>query len=331
MKRLAFALLLAAFSPALAGAQEVTVKLGTLAPVGSSWHNLLLEMGEKWSAASGGKVKLKVYAGGSLGNEGDMIRKIGVGFLNAASVTVVGMHDITPEPQSISTPMMIMSNDEFDYVMPRVQPRFEQALEKKGFVVLNWGQVGFVRIFCTKAYQSPAEMKDGKIFAWDGDPASVEAWKAGGFHPVVLSSHDIVPSLQTGMITCVPDPPLYVFTARMFEKANKMMDVNWGLLVGATIVRKDQWEKIPADVRPKLLEIARDAGKKTEVEVRRMNEEAVETMKKQGLEVVKPASLLPWQKSAEDAWKVVRGGVVPAEAFDAVLKYRDEYRAGKKG
>ena len=56
MNRLALALLLAATS---ASAQTVRIKLGTLAPQGSTWHQLLLEMAQKWSQASNGQVELK--------------------------------------------------------------------------------------------------------------------------------------------------------------------------------------------------------------------------------------------------------------------------------
>jgi TRAP-type C4-dicarboxylate transport system substrate-binding protein len=172
-------------------------------------------------------------------------------------------------------------------------------------------------------------MSDAKMFAWDGDPASVEAWKAAGFRPVVLSSTDIVPSLQTGMINCVANVPLYVLTARLFERAPNMMDVNWGFLVGATVIKKDAWEKVPADLRPKLLAIARELGNKVDAEVKRLNDDAVVAMKKQGLNVV-ATDPVAWRTAAEKAWPVVRGGVVPAEFFDQVVKARDEYRRTKK-
>jgi TRAP-type C4-dicarboxylate transport system substrate-binding protein len=314
-----------------AGAQaDVTIKLGTLAPNGSTWHNLLKEMGEKWAEASGGQVKLKIYAGGTLGNEGDMVRKMAVGQLQSAAITSVGMHEIIKEPQTLSVPMMIDSDAEFDYVLPKVQGRLESLFEKKGYVVLTWGQVGYSRFFCTKPYQTPAEMADAKIFAWEGDPASVEAWKAAGFRPVVLSSTDMLTSLQTGMIDCITNPPLYTFTARLFEKAKHMVDVNWGLLIGATIVKKKDWEKIPADTRAKLLAIAREVGQRTDVEVRKMNAEALETMKKQGLNAVKPADVGAWRKAAESAWPAIRGKVVPADFFDEVKRLRDAYRGQAK-
>lgn len=324
-KLLALALLAA---PAAFADETVTIKLATLAPQGSTWHSLLKELGEKWSEASGGKVKLKIFAGGTQGSEGDMVRKLGVGQLQAASITNVGMHDIVAEPMIFSSPGMVNETD-FRAVFPRVEEQLNKRFEEKGFVVLHWAEVGNVYIFCDKPYKTPEEASAAKFFAWDGDQGAIEAFKLVGFRPVVLASVDIVPSLQTGMITCVSQAPAYVLTARLFEKANKMIDFPWSYLVGATVVKKDTWDKVPADLRPKLIALAREIGAKVDADAKRLNEDAVKAMQKQGLEVVKvdPA---PWQKAAEKAWPAVRGKVVPAEFFDQVVKVRDEARRGKK-
>jgi TRAP-type C4-dicarboxylate transport system substrate-binding protein len=320
----AAALVLAASA---ASAQEVTVKLGTLAPNGSTWHKLLQEMAEKWGQASNGKVKLRIYAGGAQGSEGDMVRKMGVGQLQAASITNIGMHDVVKEPQALSVPGMIASAAEFEAVFPQVEGKLTAMVEEKGYVPIQWSQVGPIRIFCDEPFKTPAQISEAKMFAWDGDPGSVEAWKAAGFRPVVLSSTDMIPSLQTGMIDCFANAPLYVLTARLFERAGNMLDVSWGYLFGATLVRKDTWEKIPADVRPKLLQIARDLGKKVDAEVKRSNDEAIAAMKKQGLNVV-AVNQAEFLAAAEKAWPVVRGRVVPVAFFDEVVKARDAARKG---
>jgi len=312
-----------------AHAQEVQVKLGTLAPVGSSWHELLKELAERWAQASGGKVKLRVYAGGSQGNEGEMIRKMAVGQLQGAAVTSVGLHDIAKEPQALATPLMFDTPDEVQAALAKLEPKLDALLEKKGYVALTWGVIGSLKLFCTKPYGTPAEIEGAKIFVWEGDPGSVQAWKAAGFTPVVLSSTDVVTSLQTGMISCIPNVPIYVLTARLFEKAPYMIDVSWGWLVGATVVRKDAWEKIPADLRPKLAEIARELGKRVDAEVLRLNTDAVAAMKKQGLNVVE-VDPVPWRKLAEQSWPVVRGKVVPEAFFDEVKAVRDANRAASR-
>jgi len=324
VKKLLLAALVAALAPAAEA--QVTIKLGTLAPAGSTWHELLKEMGQKWEAASGGQVKLRVYAGGAQGSEGEMVRKMGIGQLQAASITNVGMHDVVPEPQTLSVPMMFADEPEMECAFDKVRPRIEAAFDKKGFRVLHWSRVGAMSLFCNAPFRTPAEMANAKIFAWEGDPKSVEAWRAAGFRPVVLSSTDIVPSLQTGMIDCVTNVPLYVLTSRLFEKANRMVDLPWGWILGATLVRKDAWEKVSPEVRVKLQDIALDLGRKVDAEVRRLNADAVTAMKKQGLQVISvdPA---PWRAAMEKSWPIVRGGVVPAEFFDEVKAARDACRA----
>src|SRR3954451_14603879 len=198
MNRLAFALSLSLATAA--SAQAVRVKLGTMAPQGSTWHQLLQEMAQDFSKASGGKVELKIYAGGTQGNEGEMIRKISIGQMQAASMTAVGLHEITTEPQAEDVPFMIDSYEEYDYVHEKVRVKLEETLAKKGYQVLQWGEVGFVYLFSTQPYRTPEDFGKGKVFTWNGDPGAEAAWKAAGFRPVVLSSTDLIPALSSGMI-----------------------------------------------------------------------------------------------------------------------------------
>jgi TRAP-type C4-dicarboxylate transport system substrate-binding protein len=310
---------------------QVTIKLGTLAPAGSTWHEILKELAQRWEQASGGQVKLRVYAGGTQGSEGDMVRKMGIGQLQAASISNVGMHDILPEPQMFSLPMFFNDEADVECTFGKMRGRVEAAFDAKDYVVLQWSRIGAMSMFCDKPFRTPAEMDaaNAKVFAWEGDPKSVEAWRAAGFRPVVLSSTDVVPSLQTGMINCITNVPLYILTTRLFEKADNMVDLPWGYIYGATIVRKDTWEKIAPDLRARLKAIAVELGVKVDAEVRRLNVDAVTAMKKQGLQVVS-VDARPWRAMMEKSWPVVRGGVVPAAWFDEVKAARDQCRAARK-
>ena len=320
MKKLLLAALLAALAPAARA--QVVIKLGTLAPQGSTWHELLKEMAQRWEQVSNGQVKLRIYAGGAQGSEGDMVRKLGIGQLQAAAISNVGMHDVIPEPQGLSVPFMFRDEAQMECAFDKVRPQVETTLDRRGLVAIQWSKVGAIHLFCDSPHKSPADMRDAKIWAWEGDPKSVEAFRVAGLKPVVLSSSDIVPSLQTGMIDCVPNVPLYVLTARLFERANYMMDLPWSYMIGATIVRKDTWERIPADLRPKLLAVAKELGQKVDAEVKRLNADAVTAMGKQGLTVV-PGDAAAWRTAMEKTWPVVRGGVVPADFFDQVKAARD--------
>ncbi|MGC3997165.1 MAG: TRAP transporter substrate-binding protein DctP [Anaeromyxobacter sp.] len=241
MKKLALAALIAALCPAAQA--QVTVKLGTLAPQGSTWHDLLREMGQRWEQASGGQVKLRIYPGGAQGSEGEMVRKMGIGQLQAASISNVGMHDVIPEPQGLSVPFLFDDEAQMECAFDKVRPQIEAALDKRGLVAIQWSKIGAIHLFCNQPHRAPSDTASAKIWAWEGDPKSVEAFRLAGLKPVVLSSSDIVPSLQTGMIDCVPNVPLYVLTTRLYDKAPYMMDTPWSYMIGATLVRKDTWER----------------------------------------------------------------------------------------
>ena len=325
-------LALASFPARSLAADTVTVKLGTLAPDGSPWHLLLKEMAEKWSAESGGKVKLKIFPGGIQGNEGDMIRKMRVGQLQAGSVTIIGLRDIDSAPQALGAPGLITTDEELAYVYEKLAPTWEKAFEAKGFKVLSWGDTGWAYVFSKREARTPKEMAGLKIFAWNGDPGATEAWKEVGFQPVVISSTDILPSLSTGMIEGFSTTPIMAMTARWYEQAKFMPDARWGRLAGATIITKEAWDKIPAELQPKLLAIAHTIGAKINTEVTKMGADSINVMKKNGLKVLEltDAERAEWQKAAEKTWAVIGTKVVTPAQFDAVKKARDEYRAAHK-
>ncbi len=324
MSRLQVAALLAALAVP-ASAQEIVVKMATLAPTGSSWHQLLRELGERWAATSRGRVKLRIYAGGSQGSEGDVVRKMAVGQLQAAAITNIGMHDIAEEPAVFTTPGLFDGEDEFRAVFSRVSGKLDAILAARGYRVLSWLAVGTAHVFCARPYRTPADMGDAKFFAWEGDPAAAEVFKAVGFRPVVLASVDLIPSLQTGMINCVCQPPAYALTARAFDRASHMVSFPWAFLMGAILVRGEAWERVPAGLRPALAAAARDAGGRLDAESKRLNEDAIAAMVRQGLDVV-PVDPGPWRAAAARAWPAVRGKAVPAAFFDEVVRARDEAR-----
>lgn len=319
---------LVAVPPAHAASTPL-VKLGTAAPDGSSWHRILMEMGQKWREAPGGGVKLRIYAGGVLGDEPDMVRKMRIGQIQAAALTAVGLADIDEAVAALQIPMMVRSYEELDYVRERLRPDLERRLEEKGFVVLNWGDAGWVMFFAKKPFSLPDDLKRMKLFVWAGDSHAVDLWKAAGFRPVPLASIDILPGLQTGLIDAFDTTPLLALSSQWFGLAPHMLDLKWAPLVGATVITKRAWEKIPPATRQAVRAAAAEAGERLRNEIRSANEKAIDAMKKRGLTVREATAEVEaaWQRAAEQVYPEIRGALVPAEMFDRVRRLRDEFRA----
>lgn len=325
-----FISLLLALSPA--AGQNVLIKMGTVAPDGSPWYQILQQIGQDWSKISGGKVTLRLYPGGVLGDEPDMVQKMRIGQLQAVALSGAGLARIDSSAACLQIPMLIQSYEELDYVRDKIAPRLERAIEQKGYLVLNWGDAGWVHFFTKARATKLDEIRKMKLFTSAGDPEALELYQSAGFRPVPLASTDMLPALQTGLIEAFDVPPLLALLNQWFGIANNMIDIKWAPLVGATVVSKQAWDRIPEALRPQMLEAARRAGVRLRSEIRKMGDDAVAVMQKKGLHVVPvdPATLADWRKQAEDAYPKLRGRLVPADLFDEVKRLRDEFRAGKK-
>ena len=328
----AFAAWLAAAGPA-AAQQQVVIKMATLVPEGSSWHLIIKEMADKWKTVSGGRVVVRLYAGGVAGDDADVVRKMHLGTLNAGVLTEVGLAEIDRSVLALSVPMMFSSYDEVEYALDKMRPGLEAKMAAKGFVTLAWLDGGWSHIFAQKPVAVPDDLKPLKLYTPSGDPQAVEVYKAAGFNPVPLPTTELSTALQTGLVNALQVPPQVAVITQYYTHAKYMTDLNWLLLLGATVIDKATWEKVPADVRPALLEAAREAGRRLRADVRQNGDSAVEAMKKRGLVVVPVDARARelWRKAVENAYPRVRGQVVPADAFDEAQRYRDESRKRAPG
>src|SRR3954470_16767669 len=84
-------LLLAAATVAQA---QTTIKLATIVPEGTVWDKNVKQMAEEWKTATGGRVTVTVFGGGSQGDEPQILRKMRVDALQAAAFTAVGLGSI---------------------------------------------------------------------------------------------------------------------------------------------------------------------------------------------------------------------------------------------
>ena len=229
--------------------------------------------------------------------------------------------------------MMYDSYEEVYYVLEKMRPRLESSLESKGFVVLNWADGGWVHFFAQKPVATPDDLKALKLFSWAGDATSVDLWKSAGFNPMPLPATEIATALQTGLVNALGCPPQVAVIAQYYNHAKNMTALPWQLLLGATVINKAVWERIPADLRPALLQAARESGTRLQEEIRKTGDRDVEAMRKRGLNVVAvdAGRASSGRRPRRASIRGSAGAVVPADAFDEALRYRDEYRKSKGG
>jgi len=318
---------------AQAADKQLKAKLATLAPRDSSPHQSLKVMAEAWRGVPGGGVALTIYTDGVLGGEADTVRRMRIGQLQAAVLTGVGLADIDDSITALQTmPLVFRTLDEVDFVRGKLQPKLDQRLAQKGFVMLFWTDAGWVKFFSRRPAVTPEDFKKQKMFSWAGDNKAIDILKALGYQPVALETADMLPGLQTGLIDVVPAPPFFALAAQFYGPAPNMIDMNWAPLVGGLVVSKKFWDTVPSAGQQAIRQAAVKAGDEIRAQARKEMGESVEAMKKRGLAVqtLTPEAEAQWRKLAEEVYPKIRGKLVPADLFDEVQQLLKDYRAGKK-
>jgi len=312
--------------------QPVTIKLATLAPEGTIFYDGLLKMANEWTRLSNGKVQVKIYAGGIAGSEDDMVRKIRIGQLHAATISAIGMMQIDSSYAALQLPGMMDSYEELDYVRRQLAPQIEKRFGDKGFVIANYCDLGHTYFFTAQKVGSIAELQKKKICTFAGDQASKEIWAKAGFNAVDVPLSEKMTSLQTGLIDGFMDTPVFALSLQIFAKAPHMINASYGIAIGATIIQKSQWNKIEPELQKAFMKASADLVAQSQAEVRSIDEKAIAEMKKYGLQVteVSAQDKASWIDPMQKIYPEIREKLIPKDIFDKTIELRNQYRAGKK-
>jgi len=301
-------------------AKKIIIKMASLAPEGTVYHGMLIEMGQQWKKVTNGEVVLRVYPGGIIGDERDMIRKIRLGQFHAAAVSTEGLHEINPDVYVFSLPLVYDNYDDVEWMRSQMDDRIRTGMTNNGFELLTWADVGWVHHFSTAPVILPDDLKKLKMFVWAGGYKAAELWKKGGFQPVPLASTDIMPGLQTGLIQSASTVPIFALSQQLFGIANYMLDMKWGLLTGALIIDSKTWNRIKPEYQKEMVSIAKRIIDSKKDIIRDGGEAAISAMEKYGLKVHRqtPDELKSWKDFVTSWEDEIRGGYIPVELYDTV-------------
>ena len=321
--RALLAIVLVAFSSAAYA--QTPLKLAHLLPEGSIWDKNLKQMGEEWKQATDGRVAVTVFAGGSQGDESTVLRKMRLDALQASAFTAVGLGMIDSAFNVFDIPFFFDSYDELNYITEKLTPVLRKRIELKGFILLNWGHGGWAQVFTKKPVQSVDDLKRVKLYTSAGNDRMVQWLKANGFEPRAMAMTDILTGLTTGMLEGLPTTPLAAMLFQWYRHTPYMLELGLAPIVGADVITKKAWNAIPEADRAKMLAAADGVEKRLQVEVPKLDANAVAIMTKNGLTVTK-ATGPEWRAQLDGLAKTMRGEMVPQDIFDLAAKARDEFR-----
>lgn len=315
-------------------AKPIEIKIATLVPKSTGYYEVLQDMASDWEEITNGEVKVRLYPGGVTGDERDMVRKMRIDQIQAAAVSTKGLQYIDDSVYGLNYPMMVQAWDELDWLREHIGGLLEEKFRKRGFELLFWADVGWIYFYSTEPILKPEDVKSLKLFTRATDFDDLQLWRSSGFNPVPLTTNDVLPGLQTGLIEVVQAPAFLVLSSQWFGIANHMLDVKWAALSGGFVISNKAWERLPEEYRKPMREAALKRSMRIKNEIRYNSDDAIDIMKKHGLVVHTPDSAMMeiWREETESYYPKFEDVLVPKAMHERVMDLwpkLKEYRRSK--
>ncbi|MGL6290503.1 MAG: TRAP transporter substrate-binding protein DctP [Silanimonas sp.] len=288
IRRFLISILLLALAPALL-AQTQTLRLATLAPDGSPWMRELRVAAEQVKAETQGRVEIRYFPGGVMGNDQAVLRRIRQGGqLQGGVLTSSELSLVYPDAPVYTLPFMFANWAEVDRVRPKVDPLLAAGFAERGFHMLGASGVGFAYLMSAKPMTGVEDVRQAKLWVPQNDAIAEMTFREGGASPIPLPIGDVFTSLQTGMVDMVANTPAGTVALQWHGRLKTLYDLPLAYVIGFIVVDQRAWSRISAADQAIVDRIFKAASDRVDQTIRRDDIAALEAMKKQGLTVVTP-------------------------------------------
>jgi TRAP-type C4-dicarboxylate transport system substrate-binding protein len=316
--------------PASGAEKGLVIKLATLAPEGSTWVKTFNILNSEIMKKTENKVQFRIYPGGVLGDEKDVLRKMKIGQIQGAALTSGGLSAIYKEVDVLQIPFLFQNHGEVDYVLTKMESSFRKGFDENGYVLLGWSEAGFIYLMSTVPIASVSDLKKAKVWIWEESPMSKAIFDEAGVSAIPLSIPDVMVGLQTGLIDVVYAPPTGAISLQWFTKIKYMTDVPLAYVIGGLVLRKDTFNQIPQALQLMILESFQKHLDPLKNVTRDENRDAVQVMTKQGVKLVMPSKnqIDEFKKLSNKAMGHIAGQSFSKKNVEEVATLLESYRKG---
>lgn len=327
MRKLILGLLVLTFSLPLHAA---TLKIATVTPEGSQWMKDMRASATEIKERTEGRVQIKYYGGGVMGNDQKVLSRIRIGALQGGAFTPTALAGQYSNLNLYGLPMMFDSEEEAAYVRSRMDDTLRKGLDKAGFVSFGFAAGGFAVLMSNTPIDSLDDLKGKKVWIPEGDEISRRAMEALSLSPVTLPLTDVLTGLQTGLIDIVAMSPIGALVLQWHTKVKYITELPLVYTMGFMAVDKRAFGKLSAGDQAIVHEVMtrtyENFDKKNLVDNRGARDALLNT----GIESVQvsPAEYDKVRAALMSLnTRMADEGRVDKDLFDAMVGYIAEYRS----
>ncbi|MEW8691432.1 MAG: TRAP transporter substrate-binding protein DctP [Candidatus Thiodiazotropha endolucinida] len=278
-----------------------TLKIATLAPDGTNWMKEMRAAAKQIKQQTDGRVKIRFYPGGVMGNDSSVLRKIRIGQLHGGAITGGGLSSIYKDAQVYTLPFQFRNLQEVDAVRQVMDPQIIEGIKKQGYISFGLSEGGFAYLLSNSPVTSTENMRDLKIWIPEGDQVNASMFQELGISPVPLPLTDVLTGLQTGLIDTIASAPIGAIALQWHTRVSYLTQVPLAYLYATLVLKENAFNKLRQSDQSIVKQILESAFDRIDRQNRADNEQAMIALKRQGVEFISPSTV------QQQAWEAHAG------------------------
>jgi len=311
-------------------AHATQIKIATIAPENSQWMTEMRAAAAAIKERTEGRVIVKFYGGGVMGNDRKVLRKIRNGQLQGGAFAASGLLEKYPDIGIYGMPLLFRSQAEVDHVQSQIDDEIQAGLEKAGFVSFGLAGGGFAYLMGNNPAASIEDLRGKKMWVPEGDQITYASMEAMNLSPVVLPISDVLTGLQTGLVEYIATPSSAALLLQWYTKVKHITDLPIAYTMGIMAVDKKAFGKLSAEDQAVFRDVMSETYTKFDAINRADNVSADKALAANGLQRVQPdpAAVPVWRKQvAESNRKIWAEGDYTPDMLSRVEAMLEQYRA----
>lgn len=326
--------------------KKMTIKIASVAPARSAWENEQKVLASEWNKATNGMISVQFYNMTALGGENGVVQKMRSvrpgqsSPIDGAIFTNLGAYELAPDSNvlTLCIPFLFRSQDEVDIVLEKMSGEINNAMQKQGFVLLGWFNVGWANFYTKTEVRTPDQLKNSKLSVGGiTSPALGRAFQLAGYNTEDVPNEKIIQSMKAvngikGLYTI----PMYAYAAQYYKHLPYVINTAICPIMATFVISEKTWEQISTEYKPALLAAVKNTESKFVGVQQETDKEYLDLMAKDGLNLVNlsPSELSVFENSLNsDALAMSKTTDVTAINYEFFLRINailQDYRAGKQ-
>jgi TRAP-type C4-dicarboxylate transport system substrate-binding protein len=268
----------AVWLPASAGAQTLTLRMAANVPANSPWDLGLKRLAAEFVRVSGGRVKIVFPQSAHVATESDIIQKMKLG-VDGALLTTFGLSELYPDSLALSMPSFIRDDAEFEAVLTAVEPLFKSKLGDR-YVLLAISKGGWARYFSKTPIVYPADVAKLRMSIDPSNDKIMQLMQSVGSRTVKGTTADFLLQINSNTVDATCVSPIYIASlwSQLRGKIGYMSSFKVAPFIGSIVFARSSWDKVPADLRPRLEQVVLEMAGKISVDSAKLEADAIASL-----------------------------------------------------